>query len=66
MGELQVECLCCGHVRSVVTPQWGKADAAECPRCSYLGWAPARTLDEASRRKLRERPLEMRRLHQVA
>jgi hypothetical protein len=58
------ECLCCGRL-------WEKrrelrdADAA-CPRCRYVGWAPAWTLTEAERRTLRERPLLRRRLRAVA
>jgi hypothetical protein len=58
------ECLCCGLL-------WEKAgdgrDAdAECPRCHYVGWAPAGTLTEAERGLLRKRPLRRRRLRRVA
>jgi hypothetical protein len=38
----------------------------ECPRCGYLGWAPAASLDERTRRLLRERPPYARRLRRVA
>jgi hypothetical protein len=33
-----------------------------CPVCTYVGWAWEKDLDEALRRRLRERPLETRRL----
>jgi len=34
----------------------------ECPRCGYVGWAPAGALSERERSILRDRPLERRRL----
>jgi len=34
----------------------------ECPRCGYVGWARPDDLNERSRRALRERPLDRRRL----
>ncbi len=36
--------------------------AGECMRCGYVGWAPAEDLSEHTRRALRERPLESRRV----
>lgn len=49
-----VECLNCGKCREL--PE------AECPRCSYLGWAMAEELNETLRRQLRERVLPERRI----
>jgi hypothetical protein len=66
MGELRIECLCCGQLRDIAQAYGRRMDAGECPRCGYLGWAPSRTLDELSRRALRDRPLARRRLRQVA
>ena len=64
MDTLTVECLSCGATRSVGTPP--SHLRAECPRCGYLGWAESRSLTETLRAKLRERPLEYRRLSRVA
>jgi hypothetical protein len=36
-------------------------DAGECPRCTYVGWAPVSELDEPTRRALRDRPVDRRR-----
>ena len=58
-----VECLHCGSQRIV---QPAAHDAGECPRCGYVGWAPAAELSEHTRRALRERPLESRRLRSVS
>jgi hypothetical protein len=46
------ECLCCGQVRIAA-----RTGEDECGRCGYVGWAPARTLTEDERWRLRERPL---------
>jgi Zn ribbon nucleic-acid-binding protein len=58
----QVECLKCGHRRAV---RHGEPRSAndECPRCGYVGWASSAELSERTRRLLRERPVERRRLH---
>jgi ribosomal protein L37E len=53
-----VECLRCGKQRDY------RDD--ECPRCGYVGWAQADELDERTRRLLRKRPPELRRLRPVA
>jgi hypothetical protein len=53
------ECLCCGKVR-----EHTRAD--ECPRCSYVGWAPVQRLTELERKQVRDRPPEQRRLRLVA
>jgi phage FluMu protein Com len=52
-----VECLRCGKQRDY------RDD--ECPRCGYVGWARSDELTERTRRTLRERPLERRRLHAI-
>jgi hypothetical protein len=49
-----VECLNCGKRREV--PEH------ECPRCTYVGWAPVEDLSERLRRRLRERALTDRRM----
>jgi hypothetical protein len=54
-----VECLHCGRQRLV---QAGAHDAGGCGRCGYVGWAPAEELTEHTRRALRERPVEQRRM----
>ncbi len=50
-----MECLSCGHQR-VATGEPG-----ECPRCRYLGWAPADDMSEALRSRLRGNPVSSRR-----
>jgi hypothetical protein len=59
-----VECLRCGDRREVRLHGQRPA-AGECSRCGYLGWAPSAELTEATRRVIRERPLELRRLRPV-
>jgi hypothetical protein len=59
---LQVECLRCGERHRLTRSPWRQLQESECPRCGYLGWADATTLTERSRRALRARPVEMRRL----
>jgi ribosomal protein L37E len=61
MEHLAVECLRCGQERTIEL-----RNEDECARCGYVGWAQSRTLDERTRRLLRERPLERRRLRLVA
>jgi hypothetical protein len=56
-----VECLGCGHVRTGADPGH-VLGAGSCPRCGYVGWAPARTLTEDDRRVLREIPVSLRSL----
>ncbi|HZQ66293.1 MAG TPA: hypothetical protein VFA66_13825 [Gaiellaceae bacterium] len=60
----QVECLSCGHRRAVRSDERRSA-LDECPRCGYVGWASSAELSERTRRLLRERPLERRRLRVV-
>ena len=50
-----VECLSCGLQRLVTD------DAGECPRCRYVGWAPAEAVSEELRRSLRDVPVPARR-----
>jgi hypothetical protein len=59
MGAHVVECLRCGCQRLVADERHGHGD---CQRCGYVGWAPAADLSEHTRRALRERPLEARRV----
>jgi len=66
MESLVVECLRCGSSRKTETASPLRQAIPECPRCGYVGWAPADDLSEHTRRALRERPLEARRrLHSV-
>jgi hypothetical protein len=60
-----VECLHCGSVRVVERERTARLEPGECPRCGYLGWAPATDLSESIRRTLRQFPLERRRLRVV-
>jgi len=61
MGLLHVECLSCGTIREIAVTAARHAHP-ECPRCGYLGWAPAEALTEQDRQALRMRPPERRRL----
>jgi hypothetical protein len=56
----RIECLSCGHQREVA------GEPAECPRCRYLGWAPADDVTESLRRRLRDRPVWSRRPQHLA
>jgi hypothetical protein len=60
----QVECLQCGHRRAVRKDQ-PRSALDECPRCQYVGWASSAELSERTRRLLRDRPLDRRRLRLV-
>jgi hypothetical protein len=64
METHSVECLRCGDQREVGL-RGHRPTAGECPRCGYLGWAPTEDLTETTRRVIRERPLEVRRLRPV-
>jgi hypothetical protein len=57
-----VECLRCGENHELVRSPWRRLQSGHCPRCGYVGWAEAADLDELTRRRLRERPPESRRL----
>jgi len=59
---LDVECLRCGERHQLARSPWRQIQDGECPRCGYLGWADPADLNEPSRRALRERPVEQRRL----
>src|SRR6266550_827846 len=50
METLMIECLRCGDVRQVPTPDGAKVDAGECHRCDYVGWALVADLTEKLRR----------------
>jgi hypothetical protein len=60
----QVECLNCGHRRSVRAAEKRSA-LDECPRCHYVGWASSVDLTERTRRLIRERPVQRRHLRAV-
>lgn len=62
MAALEVECLRCGEQRVLQPESRSNLYAGECPRCRYVGWAPTVDVSEATRKVLRERPLERRRL----
>jgi hypothetical protein len=57
---MTVECLSCGHQRTLDRPDGRVVASGECDRCGYLGWAPAGELDAEQRRLLREVPVEQR------
>jgi ribosomal protein S27AE len=63
--QQRVECLRCGHARELARLVH-HVEGEECPRCGYLGWAPSLELSELTRRALRDRPVEGRRLRAVA
>jgi hypothetical protein len=60
----QVECLNCGYRRAVRAADRRTA-LDECSRCHYVGWASSAELSERTRRLLRDRPVERRRLRVV-
>ena len=62
---MTIECLRCGQARKLASATH-HLECDECPRCGYLGWAPSLELTEPTRRLLRERPVESRRLRAVA
>jgi hypothetical protein len=61
-----VECLRCGEQHRLHHSPLRQLVECECPRCGYLGWAYTTELTETSRRALRDRPPELRRLRLVA
>ncbi|HUF01537.1 MAG TPA: hypothetical protein VMN35_03850 [Gaiellaceae bacterium] len=66
METLEVECLQCGEHHRLVVPRIGSIQHGECPRCGYVGWAGVAELTERSRRDLRGRPVELRRMRLVS
>jgi hypothetical protein len=62
MASLRVECLRCGETRELDLAAHRILDGGECPRCTYVGWAAVEDVTEVTRKALRERPLERRRL----
>jgi phage FluMu protein Com len=62
MGYVQVECLRCGETHTLRPAGYRHLDGGECPRCTYVGWATSEDVTEVTRKALRERPLERRRL----
>jgi hypothetical protein len=65
MEAVAVECLSCGTTRLARRSVWKRFEAPECPQCGYLGWAPVLELNEVERKKLRDRPVEQRRIIRV-
>jgi hypothetical protein len=65
MEPVAVECLRCGTTRVARRTVWKRFEAPECPHCGYLGWAPLLELSEPERKRLRERPVELRRALRV-
>jgi predicted RNA-binding Zn-ribbon protein involved in translation (DUF1610 family) len=61
-----VECLGCGERRFIRSAAHGHLAAGECPRCGYVGWAASAELSELTRRALRDRPIERRRLRRAS
>ncbi|HEY3105843.1 MAG TPA: hypothetical protein VGJ49_03490 [Gaiellaceae bacterium] len=55
-----VECLRCGHFRTLERERSERLNPGECPRCGYVGWALAADLSDPVRRTLRERAPELR------
>jgi hypothetical protein len=66
MQAFAVECLRCGTTRLARRDEWHRLGSPECQRCGYLGWAPVLELTEVERGRLRELPVEQRRLRLVA
>ncbi len=66
MESLAVECLRCGKRHTLTRWHLSEISDSECPRCGYVGWAHASSLDEESRSDLRARPIEFRRVGAAA
>jgi len=62
MAPNSLECLGCGARRSVLSRLHSHLENGECTRCGYVGWASPDDLNEFTRRALRERPVERRKL----
>jgi hypothetical protein len=62
MTPNSLECLGCGARRAVLSHVHSHLESGECGRCGYVGWASPADLDEFTRRALRDRPVERRRL----
>jgi hypothetical protein len=62
-----VECLKCGKTRAEPSRSAQRVITDDsCERCGYVGWAKTDELSESTRRMLRDRPLDRRRLLTVA
>jgi Zn-finger nucleic acid-binding protein len=66
MAPANLECLGCGARRPVIQLATTTVGSGECPRCGYVGWADSSELTELTRRALRDRPLERRRLRRAS
>jgi len=65
MDTLTVECLRCGGHHPLLRTMSKALQNGGCPRCGYLGWAEPGGVSERTRRALRDRPVEQRRLRAV-
>jgi hypothetical protein len=59
MKSLDVECLRCGERHRLEHVAWQHVQESECPRCGYLGWAPAEDGKVTPLRPLEPRPLHL-------
>jgi hypothetical protein len=62
MPPNSLECLGCGARRAALSRVHSHLESGECQRCGYVGWANPTDLTEFTRRELRDRPVERRRL----
>jgi hypothetical protein len=62
MAPNSLECLGCGARRTALSHVHSHLESGECQRCGYVGWANPNDLTEFTRRELRDRPVERRRL----
>jgi Zn ribbon nucleic-acid-binding protein len=62
VGPFTIECLRCGHTRAFLPGPARSTDDEMCPRCGYAGWAYSSELDERTRQRLRDVPVEQRRI----
>jgi hypothetical protein len=66
MARTLLECLSCGERRPLASDARGHLATGECPRCGYVGWARPTDLTEFTRKALRDRPVERRRLRRAS
>jgi hypothetical protein len=66
MAPATLECLGCGARRFVIQLAHTTLASGQCPRCGYVGWAESSELTELTRRALRDRPVERRRLRRAS
>jgi hypothetical protein len=54
--SIPVDCLRCGKRHHLLRTHHSTIDEGECPRCGYLGWAPAPSSNVARRAASQIRP----------